>query len=289
MRTRLLITALLSLLLLLAGTASAENNTIVLDDLLKEAAAASPELAGLKAKYQAARERVPQEGSLEDPMLGIGFASLPVNSFAFDRDGMTGKEVELSQALPFAGKRGLKSIAAMHEAGALEQEYLDRVLMLRSEVKSVFYELYSEKKALEIIGRNLELLDAFKKTTESRYSVGEGSLKDIIKMQVESAMLVDKRIQIEKEQHTKRAYLASLIGRDRPVEGEIPDIIATPVDLDRGRLAAVAGTNRPTLRATQERIEKGSSMVELARKDFYPDFTVTARYMFRDNTRTPEG
>jgi cobalt-zinc-cadmium efflux system outer membrane protein len=186
---------------------------------------------------------------------------------------------------PFFGKRALKKAAAGEEAGALEAEARDKALELRADVKTVYYELYAIKKSYELLDKNAELLDAFQKTAESRYSVGMGTLKDIIKAQLETAMLAEKKIELAKEERTKRAYLASLLGREAPVTGEVEDISPTRVDEDRDALVADAIRTRPILKAADARIRKSEAMAEMARREYYPDFTVAASYMSRERLK----
>ncbi|MGA2192773.1 MAG: TolC family protein [Nitrospirota bacterium] len=264
---------------------AAAEEVIRLDDILKEAEANSPRLAAMKDKYQAAYERVPQAGALPDPMFGIGVQNLPVDTLSFRQDMMTSKMVELSQEFPFFGKRRLKAEAAWAEARAMEDEYAEEALTLRSDIRMAVYELYMDKKGLEVLDRSRELLDALGKAVQARYSVGGGSLKDVIKVQLESSMLLEKKIALEKEEHTKRAYLGSLLGRDIPVSGEVEDITPTEITASRDALVEEALRQRPALKSAGERIKKGTLMVEMARKEYYPDFTVKADYMQRDRLK----
>ncbi|MBI5696501.1 MAG: TolC family protein [Nitrospirae bacterium] len=278
-------TIILALALSAMQAASCAADTLDLAALLSEAEANSPSLASMRAKLDASRERIPQAGALDDPMLGVGIQNLPVDSFAFDTEPMTSKMLEVSQTFPYWGKRPLRREAAERESESLAAEYDDGRLMLRAEVKSAYFELYSVRKGIETVEKNIALMDVFTRLAETRYSVGMGTMRDVIKSQVETAMLVEKRLDLEREDRVKRAYLASLIGRDRPVEGGVPDITPTPVQYDRETLAARAAESRPAMRSALYKIKKGEAMVELARKEAYPDFTISATYMQRDDLR----
>lgn len=270
--------------LLICCTAFA-GETLKLADLLAEAGAGNPELSASERRYQSALERVPQAYALEDPMFGMGFTNVPVESFAFDQEDMTMKEVELSQKIPFYGKRGLRRDAAALDAAAMESEYREKVIGLRSEVKGVYYELYSIKKALELTEKNIELMGIFRKVAETSYSVGRGMMKDVLKAQVESSMLLTKKAELTREDRTKRAYLGSLLGRAAPVEGVVEEITPTKVAFDKDSLVKAALGARPAVKAADARIKKGSVMVELANREYFPDFEVTARYGQRDDLK----
>ncbi|MBI5191273.1 MAG: TolC family protein [Nitrospirae bacterium] len=276
-------TIILALALSAMQAASCAADTLDLAALISEAETNSPSLAAMKARYEASRERIPQAGALDDPMLGVGIQNLPVDSFAFDVEPMTSKMFEVSQTFPYWGKRPLRREAAERESESLAAGYDDDRLMLRAEVKAAYFELYAVRKGIETVAKNIGLMDVFTRLAETRYTVGMGTMRDVIKSQVETAMLVEKRLDLEREDRVKRAYLASLIGRDRPVEGDVPDITPTPVQYDRETLAARAAESRPAMRSALYKIKKGEVMVELARKEAYPDFTISATYMQRDD------
>jgi len=267
--------------LLLAGTAHAQE-PLRLDGLLAEAESSNPELAAMKSRYESALERVPQAGAFDDPRLSLGLTNVVVDGLAFDKEPMTMKEVGLSQMFPFFGKRALKSEAALHEARARQDEYRDKRLMVRSEVKKVYYELYSVKKGKEVVEKNLELMGIFRKVAETRYSVGKGTMRDVLKAQVEYSMLLEKKISLEREENTKRAFLGSLLGRRSPPEGVAEDISATKLGTDRDALKEDALKDKPALKAAEARINESGAMVALANKAFYPDFEVKVSYGQRD-------
>ncbi|MGB5287568.1 MAG: hypothetical protein WBN42_03705, partial [Ignavibacteriaceae bacterium] len=54
-----------------------------LQDLINKAIGVSPKIKMLEMKKLAASNRIEQNSNLPDPMLTLGFANLPVNSFSF--------------------------------------------------------------------------------------------------------------------------------------------------------------------------------------------------------------
>jgi len=264
-----------------AATADGPSS-IKLSDLLTEAEMSNPMLSAKRSAYEAAKERIPQAGAFDNPMIGIGVQSVPVDTFAFNRDGMTGKMLELSQGVPFFGKRELRRQAARYEAAAIEAEYRGQALMLRSEVKLAFFDLYSIRKSLQTVEKNIDLMDTFKKAAEARYSVGKGMLKDVIKSQVEISMLVEKRIDLQGDEQAKRAYLASLLGRETPVDGEVEDIMPTEIMLDREAIVSQAVQMRPAIAAASSKVEEAKAKAGLAYRERFPDFSIKVSYMQRD-------
>lgn len=262
------------------------GETLTLSDLLNESRAKNPSLSAMQYKYEAGRERISQAGALPDPMLMMGVQNLPVNSFSFNKDEMTAKMIGLSQTFPFFGKRKLKREAETFEAQALEGDYKEEGLQLEKDVKTVYFDLYLLKKSQEVLDKTANLLDSLLKITQSRYSVGLGNFKDIIKTQVEQSLLMDKRLALERDERTKRAELGALLGRGAPVTGTVEDVKPAVLTLDANALSESAVANRPALEAESLRIKKNEVMLETAEKEYYPDFTVTAQYMQRDRQDT---
>src|SRR3990172_8295716 len=83
------------------GAASAQEAVLRLQPLIQEALAVNPEIRADGKRWDAARERPSQEGSLDDPMLSFEIENLPTNSFAFTQEDMTMKKIGISQAFPY--------------------------------------------------------------------------------------------------------------------------------------------------------------------------------------------
>ena len=60
------------LLLPAAGIAAGEEPIIRVDPLVQEAMERSPKILAARERHAALKEKIPQAGALEDPMLGFG-------------------------------------------------------------------------------------------------------------------------------------------------------------------------------------------------------------------------
>src|SRR5574337_494745 len=101
------------------GTTAMAEETLRLQPLIQEALTVNPEIRAEGKKWDAAKERPPQAGSLDDPMLSFEIENLPTHSFAFTQEDMTMKRLGISQAFPYFGKLGLRSEVAQREANAI--------------------------------------------------------------------------------------------------------------------------------------------------------------------------
>ena len=269
----------------LGGAAAAEEEMLRLQPLIQEALAVNPEIRAEGKKWDAARERPPQEGSLDDPMLNFEIENLPTNSFAFTQEDMTMKKLSVSQALPFFGKLGLRSEVAQREANAIGLAYQDKRNEIVRRVKEVFYGLYAIDHSLEIVEKNRELLREFVKIAETKYSVGKGIQQDVLKAQVELSKLLDEQIRLEQSRQAAGARLNAILNRlpQTPL-GRTGEVSKAEFSMDMKELQTRALENRPLLKGLQEEIERSKAANALARKRYFPDLTMSLGYAFREDS-----
>ena len=101
------------------------DSTLILFNLIQELQQNNPNLESSYQNWQATKARVPQAGALPDPMLGINLQNLPINSFRFDQEPMTGKQFFLVQKFPFPGKQGLQQKIAVQDTKISEMQYYE--------------------------------------------------------------------------------------------------------------------------------------------------------------------
>jgi outer membrane protein, heavy metal efflux system len=267
------------------STPAAPPEVVALNALVEEALARNPEIRAMARQFDMMRARVPQAKALPDPMLELGNISslIPIPPLK-GRSGDTSSErmVGVSQELPFPGKRGLRGRVAEAEAGAEQWNYEQTRFNVVAEVKDAYYELAFVDKAIETITKNRKLLEQFTKIAEARYAVGKGIQQDVLKAQVEISKLVDQMTVLEQRRATAEAKINSLLYRElqTPV-GRTEALKAREFDYTLAGLNETAVAHNPALKAQRRRVEGRQYAVELAKKDFYPDFSVGVTYTNR--------
>jgi cobalt-zinc-cadmium efflux system outer membrane protein len=262
-----------------------DNNTNdILKALIQEALENNP---GLKAAVQralSAEKTIPQAGALPDPQLTFGLSNLPVNSFSFDQDPMTGKVIGVMQMFPFPGKLSLATDIAEYEASAIkyqQEEIRNQVVQL---VKQTYFDLYAIDRAFETTEKNKALMDQFVHVTETKYATGSGLQQDVLRAQVEISKLEDDLIMWEQKRISVAVRLNALLNRpvDNPIDKTLPELNLpdSPITIFP---AEEIEQNRPLLKAWNERIQKVESAVKLAERDIWPNFTVGASYRQRND------
>jgi len=262
-----------------------------LPQLVETALTNNPELKASEAQWEMFRNRVVQAGALEDPMLMLKLQNFlirdPLNS---GRDPMSQRVIGISQQLPFWGKRDLKTEVAKQEAEALKWQVEERKLELARMVKETYYQIFMTDKDLEIIGKNIRIMDDFIALAETKYSVGQGAQQDVFKAQTERSKMLSMKITLEQQRRTLQATLNTLLFRpaETPV-GSIADFELKPLAWSPEQLRDMAGENRPLLKSVRARIEGGKAGHRLAEKEFFPDVNVSFEYMQRDPAMADPG
>ena len=113
------------------------DSTLILDQLIQEMLLQNPELQVSYKQWQVTAAQAPQAGALPDPVLGIGVMNLPVNSFTFNQEMMTGKQISAMQMFPFPGKHGTRKAIGINEAAVAEQNYLQKQAERKKDFKKL--------------------------------------------------------------------------------------------------------------------------------------------------------
>lgn len=261
------------------------ESSVALKYLVEQALDRNPEIKAMERSFDAMRERIPQAKALPEPMLEYGYAGNinPIPPFEIQKgDPSSARMLTFKQELPYPGKLSLKSKMAAMDSEAEWWNYEQTRLNVVAEVKDAYFEMVYLTKAIEIVTKNRDLLEKFAKIAEARYSVGKGIQQDVLKAQVEISKLIDQLTVLEQRKQTAEARLNSLIYRDPefPV-GKPDEIKPQPFSYTLSELKELSLTNYPTLKAQKRKIDRQQYGVELAQKDFYPDFTVGVAYQNR--------
>jgi outer membrane protein TolC len=247
------------------------------DALVHEVIARNPSLAQMTAAWQAARARYPQVTALEDPMFMTKVApgSLGSNTVDF------GYMVEVSQKLPFCGKRGLRGDNALAEASAAGHDVDDVRLQLIESARAAFADYYLAARALEVNETNLELLHKLRKIAASRYeSRVSKTNQEFLQADVEIGRERERRLALEQMRQVAVARLDTLLHLppDNPLPPPPPQLDRVEALPEAQALRAAAVARRPDLQALADRIRAEEAALGLAEKEFYPDFEVAAGY-----------
>lgn len=271
-----------------ARSPAPQQRATPLAQLVAQALQNNPEIQAARKERDAASQRVAPAGSLDDPMLEAGVINLPTDSFSFSQEEMTMKMIGLSQRFPYPGKRGLREDVARRELEAADFNVQETANRTVRDLKVAYFDLWLVYASTQLVERNRAILEQFLRIAETRYTVGQASQADVLKAQTQLSKMMEEIIKLGRERRMLEAEINRALGRGLATEPVVPDsaeLRETPLELDALHERALRA--RPQLLALQSTIARGDKMLELARKDYYPDFDVRFAYGQRDSM--PDG
>ena len=274
-------TRVLLLLMSLAAVGAAQESKSSLDDLVQEALRRNPEVLAAQKRYEAMRQRPSQESSLPDPMLSLGYNSTgaPIPGWGIGKDPVANAGVSVSQEFPFPGKRTLRGGIAAREADAEFAQYLMTRLSVISRLKQAYHQLHHAYEMIDLMGRDRDLMRKILRISEARYSVGKAAQQDVFKAQTQISIMETRLERSRRELRSNELEINSLLNRppDTPVVRPV-ERTAEPMQVSLDDLMKQVREDAPTLLREQKMIERTELALNLARKDYYPDYTVSGGY-----------
>jgi outer membrane protein TolC len=156
------------------------------------------------------------------------------------------------------------------------------------DVRVAYEELAFTAESQRIVARTQTALEQLVAIARARYDVGQAAQNDVLDAQTELERLRVAQLQLARENTVLQSELRRLLGRTGtpdPIIVAAPHLAAGPeLDVERGTLAI---ENRPQLLALQALVDRNTRSLDLAQREYYPDFDLKLQYGQRD--RAPDG
>jgi len=260
-----------------------EKNTLSLQQAESLMLKQNPALFAADRNIQALASIPAQVGTLPDPSISFNALNLPVNTFSPTQENMTQFQLGFSQTLPYPGKLGLKKdIAAQVTNVALSNKEELRLVLLRN-VRIHWWNIAYLDKALFIVRNNQNLLRNLVRISEAKYKTGAGLQQDVLLAQLELSKILEQLLRLESERTVQVATLNALMNQPSNqaiiLPPSLPDMAIPTIQIRF--LKAWAKRNHPKLRSLDYQMNAANKRIDLAKKDYYPDFKLGAAYGFR--------
>jgi outer membrane protein TolC len=258
-----------------------------LAELIDEGLVQNKEVQSLEARAESLKEEIPFAGALDDPRLGLAILNLPADSFRFDREPMTQKQISIAQKIPWFGKLDLKTqratLKAVRQMAILEAKRLN----LAKEIAKTYYDLAFIADSLVTNERLTEIVNQLLRVAETRYATGSGLQQDVLHAQVEMSKLLDEKISLQKRQRTLANRMNELLNREQFIAIRPPvGLEFMNIQFNEEELTTLALQQNPQLRIKQTEIDIARLEIELAKKNYWPDMDFKFAYGQRDEDRT---
>ena len=260
--------------LLISSMLSAQQE---LESYLQAAAENNP---GLKAKfndYMAALEVAPQVKALPDPKVAFGYFISPVET----RVGPQQFKISASQMFPWFGTLKAKENVTIQLARSKYEVFLEAKSKLFNEVRSTYFNIYFNRRAIEITRDNLTILHTFKRLANIKVEAGKVSAVDEYRIEMEIGDLENQLALLVDKQDVLEVMFNNLLNAEADHQVYTPGILWTD-DLALGKeevLDSIRSNNHQLLVLSMQQ-EALTFRKELADKLGKPDFSVGLDYTF---------
>lgn len=238
----------------------------------------------------ALEQRIPQETSLEDPMVQNTIWPFPSNGPQYSLMGYMPYELMLTQQFPWFGTLKLRGQAAEQEAKAAYYQLLAAQLEVVSRVKRAYYNVYFNQRAEAILAENKKFAEDFVVLAQERLKSGTTTLQDVLRAQNAVTDVESEMVTVRQELAGAKAALARQLHVSPEADlGALPEMPTAQVPAQVDLLYRMAAAARPELQERLAEVARDGRQVELARKRYYPNVTAGLAYgmMTRQNSPSP--
>lgn len=268
--------------------AASTSEPAKLSDLLTEAERNNPQILAARHGWEAAKQVPRQVSSLPDPQamiqqFSVGsprpFAGYTNSDFAYVGLGF-------SQDLPFPGKLHLQGEIAEKEAEVEQQRYESVRREVLSEIKQAYFQLAYLTEKAGLLDSDRDLLRQVEESAEARYRSGSGNQQEVLQAQLEETKLLREITENQLETEKTQAVIKQLLNRSQSTPDiQTEKLSETAPAYTFDELLRAAQANNPEIAGRQKLVEREKLQVDLAKKDFKPDFNVQYLWQRTDPTQ----
>ncbi|MGE5699827.1 MAG: TolC family protein [Deltaproteobacteria bacterium] len=279
--------------LLPAGPAAAQEAPRPVSYYVDSALSKNPSLSAMQERIRMRENAAIRAGALDNPKGWVAVTNVPVRTWSFREEDMTGKEIGISQMFPYPGKRGHLTRIGMLEKEQTGHDLEEMRNMLRAEIKMAYAELFSVRKQVETVRRTRDVLRDIVEVTREMYAVGKAGQADVLRGQLEFGKMREMLLMLENRERVLSVRLNTLAALP-PVEAVPPleELKEFAIPYTEGKLMAMYEESRSARKSLQAKVRKGEVGVLHAEHEYRPDFELSFSYMQRDSmqdgTRRPD-
>lgn len=252
---------------------------------VRQVLAQNPGLRADLLRANAAAERIAPAGALPDPMLTVGAMSVPVTSFALDREPMTQvPTIALQQRFPFPGKQGAATAVARAESTLAGARVAARETDLAAAAARAWHTLAYAREARRVWTSRVALAEQAVAVARARYETGAAPQTDLLRAQLRRAQLAEQGDELE-------ALVTEAAARADALRGATGDTVITDLAPPADTLLPGADTglvrSSPALTAAAADLERARRVARTFAIAARPDFTISLQNGIRLGGREP--
>ncbi len=233
-------------------------------------------LQAISARSRSMSELSVAVEKLPDPMLKLGFANLPTDTFNLGQEAMTQAVIGVRQMFPRGHTRSLSSERMNESVARIDAEAEDRQYQLLLTVRELYIRMYLHQERQRILHQSLIVFSDLADITRDYYATGRAHQQDVVQAQLELSKVEERLARIAQQEEEARAGLAEWIGADayRDLDPNWPQL----AQLEPTQQITAELADHPRIRAWQHEIAKARTSEEIARQAYKPGFAIDLAY-----------
>jgi outer membrane protein TolC len=238
-----------------------------LADFLTYAMLNQPQIEAAYYDWAASVENITVARSLPDPQL----------TFQADIGNIVSSVMPgLMQNFPGPGKLRAQARAAAADSRGKYFAFESAVLQTAYAVKQSYYQLWFLDEKIRVDREMLQLLSELEHIARAQNEVGQATLQDVYRAQIEEDRLRNEIANLEDSRQPLQAQFKAALGftRDRPDPPMPARFEATTLDLLAEQILDTAFARNPELKAMEAEVRRAQASLDLAYKAKVPDFSL---------------
>lgn len=235
----------------------------------------APSLAAQRAAVEAARHMEKPAAALPDPMVEAMLQNADFPRFTVGDEEMSMAGIEVSQGLPYPGKRRARAEEARAQTGLETVRLAAAERRVAAAVRSLYAKLYAIDRERQSLTAARELVDLLSTTASARYAAGGADQESVFKAQLQETRLGEQIEDLDAE----RAAMVAELNRwlDRPGSTPVGEVVSLPpVEAPAGDWEQAAVEASPDVLVARAAITAAERRLDVARLDLKPDFAPSA-------------
>lgn len=245
-----------------------------LSHYLDEAIANDAEIAAARLRWESVNAEVPVASSLPDPELAYGYFFSPVET----RVGAQNQKFGLFQKIPWPARLGERRRLAESGVEVAYFQYLATVRERTAAAKVAWIRMATVDARIDIVERQLALLEDALSTVDNRFATGRSALADRSLMRQQLTQLESRRLALHGEREAALSAMRRFAPERTGDRHPSLDSIETRPLPERADLARMLRENSERLQVRSAEVTAAERAHEVARLAGYPDITVGLEY-----------
>lgn len=258
------------------GAAKASSARVSLAEVSRTVLERNPAIREAERNWEAAKQRVTQEGAWADLKFSANSALARFVNVA--PNGFTDQSVAIEQSIPISGKNRSRARAAAAEAVLAFEKVRRAEFDALAQARAAYARLANAYAQIELNRRNETSLTQIAEISRSRYEVGTQTAADVLMAGTEAAKLLEARRDLERNLADAQSRLNVLMDRDAFAPIGRPDELGPPPPPSSvANLRAAVMAHRPEIEIARAQFEAEKARLQLAHRAWIPDPAISAQ------------